>query len=316
MAENENNKNRRQFLKNISLGAIGLGLSPLMSEAKSNKINKIASCDPTTLDYYGEGPFYTENPPIVNNNKLAKDTEPGQPIRISGRVLNKDCTQHIPNATIDIWHADDSGQYDNSGYKLRGKVQSNSEGYYLFESIKPGKYLNGSKYRPSHIHFKISAPGFSVLTTQLYFAGDTSIADDAAASISSGQYDATQRIIELKDDGNGVLEGAWDIIIDAQGVNGINNLHLNKGMIYEANPNPFSEKLIIKYGVFRKAETSLIVFDLQGRKVALLDQKTLNSAKYEAIWVPPASLPSGHYFVALRINDLQVHYLKVQYMKR
>ena len=316
MAKNENNKNRRQFLKNISLGTIGLGLSPLMGEAKPNKINKIASCDPTTLDYYGEGPFYTENPPILVNNKLAKDTEPGQPIRISGRVLNKDCTQHIPNATIDIWHANDAGQYDNAGFKLRGKVLSNSEGYYLFETVKPGKYLNGSKYRPSHIHFKISAPGFAELTTQLYFEGDTSISEDAAASITSGQYNASHRIISLIDDGNGVLEGTWDIVIDANGVNGINDLHLNRGMIYEANPNPFSEKLIIKYGVLRNADTSLMVFDLHGRKVAQLEHKRLNSAKYEASWVPPAGLPSGHYFIALKVNDIQVHYLKVQYMRR
>jgi len=318
MANKENAKNRRQFLKNVSLGTLGLSLSPLLGQAKSadktNLHNKDA-CDATTLDYYGEGPFYTENPPTVSENKLAKSTEPGNKIRISGRVFNKDCTEHIPNATIDIWHANNAGEYDNDGFNLRGKVQSNSEGFYLFETIKPGKYLNGTKYRPSHIHFKISASGFAALTTQLYFSGDTSIAEDAAASITSGQFDASHRIINLTDDGNGVLEGTWDIVIDAKGVNGMNDLHLNNGMIYEVSPNPFREKLTIKYGVFRQAETSLLVFDMLGKQVALLEKTMLKPEKYEATWVPSAQLPQGHYFVALKLNDIQVHYLKVHLLR-
>ena len=36
----------------------------------------------------------------------------------------------------------------------------------------PGRYLNGARYRPAHIHVKVRAPGFPVLTTQLYFPGD------------------------------------------------------------------------------------------------------------------------------------------------
>jgi protocatechuate 3,4-dioxygenase beta subunit len=314
MANEKNSKNRRQFLKNVSLGTLGLSLSPLLGKAKSaenTNFQRKDACDATTLDYYGEGPFYTANPPIISDNQLAKNTEPGTKIRISGRVLNKDCTEHIPNATIDVWHANDAGDYDNSGFNLRGKVQSNSEGFYLFETVKPGKYLNGTKYRPSHIHFKIRASGFGALTTQLYFSGDTSIAEDAAASITSGQFDATHRIINLVDDGNGMLEGTWDIVIDAKGVNGINDLHLNNGMIYEASPNPFREQLTIKYGVFRPAETSLLVFDMQGRQVALLEKTMLKPEKYEATWVPNTKLQNGHYFIALKLNDIQVHYLKV-----
>ncbi len=39
-------------------------------------------------------------------------------------------------------------------------------------AIVPGRYLNGSRYRPAHVHVKLSAPGHPPLTTQLYFPED------------------------------------------------------------------------------------------------------------------------------------------------
>jgi protocatechuate 3,4-dioxygenase beta subunit len=39
-------------------------------------------------------------------------------------------------------------------------------------TIHPGKYLNGSQYRPPHIHYMVYADGHQPLTTQLYFDGE------------------------------------------------------------------------------------------------------------------------------------------------
>ncbi len=306
---------RRSFLKNISMASISMAALPAgVGAAVKTRTQDEATlaCNATTLDYYGQGPFYSANPPMISNGLLAGPSEPGTRIIISGRVMNLDCTEAIANAEIDIWHANDAGQYDNSGYNLRGKVLANAQGFYSFETIWPGKYLNGNQYRPSHIHFKISAPGFSTLTTQLYFQGDSSIPADAAASISSGVYDASSRIISLSQNSNGKYEGTWDVVVDAQGVPlGIDSLHLNKGIIYSASPNPFWEEIEINYGVFEKAKVSLLVFDMQGKEVANLKDLQHSPEKYSAIWNPPANLPSGLYFVALKVNDMQVHYLKI-----
>ena len=311
----DHSKSRRQFIKNASLASLAFSLSPLASNAKTERSKSTDACDRTTLDYYGEGPFYTDNPPEINDGKLATPSETGTKIRITGRVQNLDCGEFIPNTVIDIWHANDAGDYDNSGYNLRGKVLSNAQGFYTFETIKPGKYWNGSKYRPSHIHFKITPPGFPSITTQLYFQGDTDIPADAAASITSGQFDATHRIITLTDDGNGVLEGTWDIVLNGKGTMSTGDIHLDKGIIYAASPNPFSSRLQIYYGVFNTAEVSLLVFDLQGRQVASLEQRKLTPEKYTADWTPDAELPNGRYFIALKINELQVHYVKVQFTR-
>lgn len=312
MADKEINK-RRQFLKNTTLAAFSAALLPELVSAseKPLAISEQLECDPTTLDFYGQGPFYTAGPPEIVDNALATDNEPGVKLTIFGRVRNLDCTEFIPDVLIDVWQADDAGQYDNNGYNLRGFTHSNSQGFYTFETIFPGKYLNGSSFRPAHIHFRITPVDHPMLITQLYFAGDTDIADDAAASITSGQYDATDRIIKLTTLKDDTLEGAWDIIVDGDGVVLSNDLHLDKGIIYSAGPNPFSDRIEIKYGVFRNALVSLLVYDMEGKLVSTLEEQKLEANKYTAIWEPTDYMPNGIYFIALKINEIQVHYLKV-----
>lgn len=304
-------QSRRQFLRNVPLAALSATLLPTQLSASSPAEAPAGGCDATTQDYYGEGPFYTPNPPQMVNNQLASANEPGTRITVSGQVRNLDCSQVIPNTVVDVWHANDAGSYDNSGYNLRGQTVSNGQGFYLFETIWPGKYLNGNSYRPAHIHFKITPPGFPTLTTQLYFQGDTDIPGDAAASITSGPYDATHRTIPLVANGNGGYDGTFDIVLNGTGITGMNDLHLDKGMIYEVHPNPFERKLEIKYGVFRAAKVGLSVYDLRGQLVADIDELELSPQKYTAVWEAPASLKAGYYFVVMKVNDLQVHYLKV-----
>ena len=82
-------------------------------------------------------------------------------------------------------------------------------------------------------------------------------------------------------------------------------------MIYSASPNPFNNRVEIKYGVFQKGLVSVFVYDIHGRVVSQLEKQQLSSEKYEVMWEPEEQLPNGHYFIALKINDLQVHYLKV-----
>ena len=315
----EKNKkdNRRQFLKNTSLSLLSVAVFPTILKSENtavslSKKDSVFTCDQSTEDAYGQGPFYMANAPLIQNNQLADISEVGTRTIISGLVYNLECSEVIPNTEIDIWHANDAGSYDNIGYNLRGKTTTNSQGFYVFESIKPGLYLNGATFRPSHIHFKITPPGFNTLITQLYFQGDPYIPTDAAASITSGVFDSTNRIIPLVSNSNGDLEGTWDIVIDGNGVLvGINNIHLDKGIIYSISPNPFTDQIEINYGVFQKAKVGISVYDIGGQIVATLDERMLDPEKYSVSWEPHSNLPKGHYFISITINDLQVHYLKV-----
>ena len=168
MAEKNEIDSRRQFLRNTALAGLSLGMLPTVVKAAETKsVESTAACDPTTLDLYGQGPFYSANAPAISNNQLASAAETGTRLIISGLVQTLDCTAVIPNTVLDVWQANDAGAYDNSGFNLRGITQTNAQGFYTFETILPGKYLNGALYRPSHIHFKITPPGFPTLITQL-----------------------------------------------------------------------------------------------------------------------------------------------------
>jgi protocatechuate 3,4-dioxygenase beta subunit len=116
-----------------------------------------------------EGPFYRAGAPT--KPVLVESGDDGVRLAVSGRVLSVDCAI-LAGAVLDIWHADADGAYDTAGFHFRGKVTADAQGAYRFDTIIPGRYLNGDTYRPAHLHLKVSAAGHVLLTTQLYFEGD------------------------------------------------------------------------------------------------------------------------------------------------
>ena len=141
----------------------------------------LIDCEQTANDI--EGPFYRPNVPVRSELDLYGDA--GTELTLSGRVLDLDCNP-IPNAVVDIWHADptdvpvadlvdsDSVDYDNTSSEMRyrGQTATDAEGRYSFHTKKPGWYLNGGTFRPMHIHVKVWVGDNLKLTSQLYFAGD------------------------------------------------------------------------------------------------------------------------------------------------
>ena len=91
----------------------------------------------------------------------------GRRLILTGSVMTTGC-RPIARALLDFWHANPAGQYDNTGFRLRGHQYANSEGSYQLETIVPGPYAG----RTRHIHVKVQAPGGTVLTSQLYFPGE------------------------------------------------------------------------------------------------------------------------------------------------
>ncbi len=303
-------------MKNTGLGLLAVSLVRPKTKSINDSSNKTkidqSACEMTTTDYFGEGPFYSDNPPEISEYIQGSESSKGNPLVISGRVLNLECSEYIPNTIIDVWHANHQGQYDNTGFNFRGFTRTNDQGFYLFKTIVPGKYLNGTDFRPSHIHFKVKPPNFPQLTTQLYFEGDDKIPGDAAASIDSGTFDATNRIIPLNMNSTGVMEGQFDIVIDGNGISvGTQEIHLNTGMIYSASPNPFQNSLTIKYGVFKKSKVGIKIYNVEGIEIAELEDRIMSAEKYEATWNPSKYLQPGYYFISISINNVQVHYVKV-----
>ena len=119
--------------------------------------------DPTLAQT--EGPYFTPNSP--ERASLLEAGLGGRRLVVAGTVLTTDC-RPVRRALLDFWQADDAGQYDNQGYRLRGHQFSDAEGGWRLETVVPGLYTG----RTRHIHVKVQAPDGPVLTTQLYFPGE------------------------------------------------------------------------------------------------------------------------------------------------
>ena len=112
-----------------------------------------------------EGPYFKRSSP--ERIELFEEGMAGQPIELIGLVLTRAC-KPVPGALLDFWQADARGEYDNSGFRLRGHQFSDAEGRYRLRSVVPGAYPG----RTRHIHVKVQPRGGRVLTTQLYFPGE------------------------------------------------------------------------------------------------------------------------------------------------
>lgn len=130
------------------------------------------TCSATTADALG--PYYRSGAP--SRTVIASPTEPGERLRLEGRVVGADCVP-IAGAVLDIWQADKDGTYyePNAGepFRLRGKLETAADGTWQLDTIRPGNYMLGARaWRPAHIHFTVSHARFRSVTTQIYFEGD------------------------------------------------------------------------------------------------------------------------------------------------
>jgi protocatechuate 3,4-dioxygenase beta subunit len=145
-----------------------------------------------------EGPFFTPDSP--ERTSLLEPGINGTALLVTGRVLSTGC-EPVERALVDFWQCDDAGEYDNTGYRLRGHQFTDGSGAYRLETIVPGTYPG----RTRHIHVKVQAPGRPVLTTQLYFPDEPGNATDRI-------FD-DRLVMELRD-ASGGKEGAFDFVLD------------------------------------------------------------------------------------------------------
>jgi protocatechuate 3,4-dioxygenase beta subunit len=168
------NGSRREFLKVAAgLSALAAGTRAVDAAAQTHPLRPTPSCPgsaaPTARQT--EGPYFKPDSPL--RASLLEPGIVGTQIVVTGTVLSTTC-QPIARALIDVWHADDRGGYDNTGFRLRGHQFTDDQGRYRLETIVPGVYVG----RTRHFHVKVQPPNRSVLTTQLYFPGEAVNARD------------------------------------------------------------------------------------------------------------------------------------------
>jgi protocatechuate 3,4-dioxygenase beta subunit len=113
-----------------------------------------------------EGPYFTPNSPL--RRSIVPAQAPGTRLTLTGRVLTTS-GRPVARALLDFWQADARGAYDDTGYRFRGHLFTDPRGRYTLLTVVPGLYPG----RTRHIHVKAQAPRGSVLTSQLYFPGES-----------------------------------------------------------------------------------------------------------------------------------------------
>jgi protocatechuate 3,4-dioxygenase beta subunit len=164
--------NRRRFLRAWGAASAGLALSPWLG-ARAEELAATRACfngDDSTPRQM-EGPYFKPRSP--ERGSLLEAGIGGTRIAVTGVVLSTRC-KPVAGALLDFWQCDERGDYDNSGFRLRGHQFTDADGRYRLETIVPGLYPG----RTRHIHVKVQAPSRPVLTTQLYFPGEPHNQDD------------------------------------------------------------------------------------------------------------------------------------------
>jgi protocatechuate 3,4-dioxygenase beta subunit len=159
-------KSRRDLLLTSAgaAAALGLGFDPLQAQ---QSLPPTPSCDvgAAATAAQTEGPFFKPRSP--QRADLREPGLGGRVVELSGRVLTRAC-KPVAGALVDLWHADDKGNYDERGFRCRGHVFADADGRYRFVTVQPALYPG----RTRHYHVKVQAPRRPVLTTQLYFPAD------------------------------------------------------------------------------------------------------------------------------------------------
>ena len=291
--------NRRHFLKQGSLGILAASIFPFRANASQKDL-----CDPTTEDILG--PFFSEGAPQTNS--IVPIDYEGERLFLSGTLNATDCDTKIKAAVLDFWQADENGAYDNDGFKFRGKIITDENGNYNLETIIPGKYLNGSQYRPSHIHLKVQAEGYEDLVTQIYFEGDVDIPSDPWASSAS----AINRIIQVNSGVAGDWFGNFDIVLSGTGPVGINELQKEYGDLSQNYPNPFSGQTKLFLVLNKDAQTLIEIYDQKGSIIKVLMNQYLTKGRYELNW-SDTSLANGIYTTVWTSDNKLVKTIKMIY---
>ncbi len=158
---NTNEHSRRRFLIGGALAAGSMAASDLAFAQQLSPTPQCKDNDEPTVRQT-DGPFYKPRSP--QRADLREPGASGRSVELTGLVLTRSC-RPVAGALVDLWQADDKGEYDNGGFRYRGHQFADAQGRYKFLTILPAVYSG----RTRHFHVKVQAPRQPILTTQLYF---------------------------------------------------------------------------------------------------------------------------------------------------
>lgn len=147
------------------------------------------------------GPFHVSNaPPLAIGGDMKRHFE-GDVVLVEGHVRDMEGNP-IAGAEIDIWQTAPNGMYSSQDpnqeiHSFHGLMTADENGRYAFTTVRPVSYTVPSDgpvgqildaagrhpWRPSHLHFIVSAEGHRNLVTEVFPADDPYLDQDTVFGV-------------------------------------------------------------------------------------------------------------------------------------
>ena len=148
------------------------------------------------------GPFHVLGAPqLAVGSDMRGENDTGDAVVVHGKVLS-DNGNPISGALLEIWQTAENGLYsgqdpDQAEYNLRARMTTDDRGRYLFSTVRPAPYTvpddgpvgellhatGREPWRPSHLHFIVTAPGHRTLVTEVFPSDDPYLDKDAVFGV-------------------------------------------------------------------------------------------------------------------------------------
>jgi protocatechuate 3,4-dioxygenase alpha subunit len=149
----------------------------------------------------------------------------GERIRVEGRVFDGEGAP-VPDCMLEIWQADAQGRFadpqdkralPNTAFRGFGRVGTDANGVYAFDTIKPGPVPDpGGKPQAPHILLAVFGRGMlRHLYTRIYFDGEASNAGDPVLALVPSDRRAT--LMAVREPGNGSAVYKLDLRLQGDG---------------------------------------------------------------------------------------------------
>ena len=178
------------------------------------------------------GPFHVAGAPArAMGDRISFDGK-GEDCLFEGRVVDVN-GRPVAGARLDVWSDNADGFYDvqqpdiQPKWNNRGIFTTGADGKYSFVGIKPVSYpiphdgpvgqmlaaLGRHPYRPAHMHFIVTAPGFEKVVTHTFVGDDSYITSDAVFGVKDSLVAPYERI----DDARAVWRSSFDFVLVPEG---------------------------------------------------------------------------------------------------
>ncbi|MCF3639834.1 intradiol ring-cleavage dioxygenase [Rhizobium sp. TRM95111] len=148
------------------------------------------------------GPFHVANAPLRQMGENICLDGKGEACLFEGRVIDLHGNP-IEGAHVDVWSDNADGFYDvqqpgiQPKWNNRGIFVTGKDGKYCFVGIKPVSYpipddgpvgqmlshLGRHPYRPAHMHYIVTAPGYEKVVTHTFVGDDKYITSDTVFGV-------------------------------------------------------------------------------------------------------------------------------------